>query len=80
MIVRKAEKEEEKECATDGCGEPARCKGFCNACYSGWRYLRDLELEEISAYLWRRRRLVQRGEDAQRAARRDARKHLKRVS
>jgi hypothetical protein len=63
MRTRKSEQEEEP-CATPGCwkmaGENGGSRGFCGACYSGWRRLLELDVAEVAQRLLRYRRLTNR--------------------
>lgn len=51
-------------CDTEGCEEPAITKGRCSACYQGMRRLHKQDLSYLTAYLYTRTRLVQRGREA----------------
>lgn len=44
-------------CITDGCDSPATRAGFCDACYAGFRRLRDLTMPQLSQYYKKIRRL-----------------------
>jgi hypothetical protein len=63
MPSRKSEKEEVR-CATPGCwkmaGDNGGSRGFCGACYSGWRRLLELDVAEVASRLLRYRRLTNR--------------------
>lgn len=63
MPSRKTEKEP-VPCATPACwkmaGDNGGSKGFCGACYSGWRRILELDVAEVAQRLVRYRRLSNR--------------------
>lgn len=48
------------DCVTPGCGEQARTRGACGACYSGLRRLATLNVRELDRYVWKTNRLQRR--------------------